>query len=129
MLRGIVCVVAGVIAAMLSGPAGAAEFTCYPAEKHLCRPGQGCHASVVSVFAKFEATGPGRARYSRCDQKSCDVHDASTYNSGTFIVIELPGKSAFAKVSPDGAWTEAVSIGNDVIIAHGRCAILPESRR
>lgn len=100
-----------------------AEFTCYPAEKHLCRIGQGCQARGVAVFAKFSPVAAGRASYSRCDQRGCDRYDAATYQSGKYLIIELPGKATFAKVAPDGAWTEAASIGNDVIVAQGRCLI------
>lgn len=107
----------------LAQAASAAEFTCYPAEKHLCSPGRGCQTGVVSVFARFSPTAPGRARYSRCDRRGCDQHEATTYQSGEHLIIELPGKATFAKVAPDGAWTEVVSIGNDIIIAQGRCAI------
>ena len=111
-----------------ASPGAAQEFTCHPAEKHLCSPGKGCQRSVISVFAKFSATRPGRANYSRCDQRGCDQYDASTYSSGVFLIIELPGKATFAKIGPDGAWTEVVSLGNDVIIAQGRCAVVRVSQ-
>ncbi len=124
---------ASLIAVFLMGVVSAAsnvaasEFTCHPAEKYLCSPGKGCQKSVVTVFAKFSATGAGRASYSRCDQRGCDQHDANTYSSGSFLNIELPGKAVFAKVGPDGAWTEVVSLGNDVIIAQGRCVAPPDA--
>lgn len=109
----------------LASPSAAVEFTCHPAEKHLCSPGEGCRKGVVTVFAKFSATRPGRADYSRCDQLGCDQYEADTYSSGEFLILELPGRASFAKVGPDGAWTEVVSLGNDVIVAQGRCAVLP----
>lgn len=105
----------------------AIEFVCHPAEKHLCSAGHGCKASVVTVFAKFSSAGPGRATYSRCDRHGCDRHEANTYQSGAFLNIELPGRATFAKVGPNGEWTEVVSLGNDVIVAQGKC--LPEASR
>lgn len=114
---------AGVAALALAVPATAAEFVCNASKKQHCSPGHGCQKGVVTVSAKFEATGPGKARYSRCDRTGCDTYEADTYTSGTFLLIELPGRATFAKVGPDGAWTEVVSLGHELILAHGQCAI------
>jgi hypothetical protein len=83
---------------------------------------------VISVFAKFSPAGPGRAHYSRCDQQGCERYDANTYKSGVFLIVELPGRATFAKVGPEGAWTEVVSIGNDVIVAQGHCVVVPSAQ-
>jgi hypothetical protein len=114
---------------LASAPVSAAEFVCNASEKQHCSPGRGCQKGVVTVYAKFAATGPGKARYSRCDRTGCETYEADTYNSGVFVLIELPGRASFAKVGPDGAWTEVVSLGQEVILAHGRCAIEAPSRR
>jgi hypothetical protein len=106
-----------------AGPATASEFVCNAAEKQLCSPGKGCQAGIVTVYSTFEATAPGKARYSRCDRNGCDEFEANTYNSGVFLLIELPGRAVFAKVGPDGSWTEVVSLGHELIVTHGRCAI------
>lgn len=81
------------------------------------------------MFAKFEGTAPGKARYSRCDRHGCDAYEADTYNSGDFLLIELPGRTTFAKVGPDGSWTEVVSLGHEVILARGQCMIEQPSSR
>lgn len=112
-----------IAAFVLAAPASAAEFVCNASEKQLCSPGQGCQKGPVTVFAKFEATAPGKARYSRCDRNGCDTFEADTHSSGAFLLIEIPGRGTFAKVGPDGSWTEVVSLGHEVILAHGRCAI------
>ena len=120
---------AGVAVLALAEPATAAEFICNASEKQHCSPGQGCQKGVVAVFAKFEATAPGKARYSRCDRNGCDTYEADTFGSGAFLLIELPGRATFAKVGPDGSWTEVVSLGHEVMLAHGQCAIaLPKPR-
>jgi hypothetical protein len=94
------------------------RFVCTTAEKYVCTMGVGCQAGVTGAWAVVDfATG----EYQRCDARGCDTYSATVTPSGQVINVEVPGKAAFIKVLPGGAFSEVASAGAMTILSYGYC--------
>ena len=98
--------------------ASSTRYVCTTAEKYVCTMGVGCKAGVTGAWAVVDfATG----EYQRCDARGCDTHAATVSPSGQVINVEVPGKAAFIKVLPGGAFSEVASAGTMTILSYGYC--------
>ena len=94
------------------------RFVCTTAEKYVCTMGVGCQTGVTGAWAIVDfATG----EYQRCDARGCDTYSATVTPSGQVINVEVPGKAAFIKVLPGGAFSEVASAGTMTILSYGYC--------
>jgi hypothetical protein len=112
-----------VVATVLMGQTASSStrYVCTTAEKYVCTMGVGCQAGVTGSWAIVDfATG----EYQRCDAGGCDTYAATIFPSGQVINVEVPGKAAFIKVLPGGAFSEVASAGSMTIVSYGYC--LPE---
>lgn len=106
--------------AILVGQAGdpPTRYVCATAEKYVCTMGVGCQPGVTGAWAVVDfATG----EYQRCDARGCDTYSATVTPSGQVINVEVPGKAAFIKVLPGGAFSEVASAGTMTILSYGYC--------
>jgi hypothetical protein len=105
---------------LISGiDAKAAEWVCAGQDRYGCDMGTGCKAAAPSgVQVKFDFEAK---TYQRCDTAGCDEYVPVISTSGQFLNLELPGRATFAKVGPNGSFTEVVSLGTVVMITYGYC--------
>ena len=76
--------------------ATAAPIICGIDEKFACTRG-GCDPLPANrVYTRIDLE---RRVYARCDDRGCDEYQATIWQGGGYINIELPGHTAFAKLS------------------------------
>ena len=114
-------VLAGAVFLMASPPAQAEVLRCDIIQKYHCTIGTGCEPQPLERPPWNEIDLSERT-FARCDKKGCDRYDAVFSWSGAFVVIDLPGKGAVAKLSLlDGSFTEVVTLMNVVFTSFGSC--------
>lgn len=114
-----------VLALLQTGAAKIPTYVCEGVQRFGCDDTNGCLASSLPITTWVEFDYSGNT-YSRCDQAGCDVYTPVVSSSGEFLNIELPGRTAFAKIGPDGSFTEVVSLGTLVMVTYGRCRAAPD---
>lgn len=112
--------------ALLAAPAGAEMMGCRWSIKQQCDPDKACRALPNTTWAIADAD---TRHYQRCDQSGCDDYSSEVSTAGAFTTFDLVGRGVFMKLGADGAATEVVSLGNSVIISHGRCLPAPAPPR
>lgn len=124
---GVVVVIAvAALAARAVRAETAPTVECRPAEKFVCQMGQSCvgggpgNIGPIDAWANLYVSSEATV-YERCDSKGCDPWPAVSSMSGETIVVEIPGRGAFAKISPNGSWTEVVSQSTTVFVTYGYC--------
>jgi hypothetical protein len=110
--------------------ATAVPIICSIDQKFVCRR-DGCVPGPTSRF--YNRIDFERGVYARCDGRGCDEYSATISQSGAYINIELPRRTAFAKLSDtrnDPLFVEqlqalhlveSVSMGLVVWISYGTC--------
>jgi hypothetical protein len=116
-------IVAGALVALATGAAAQlvpnVTLTCTPSERHVCNMGSGCADAAGTTWARVQLP---QGVYERCDSKApCDRYQAVVTMSGPSINVEIPGRAAFIKVLPTGAFTEVATLGTTTIVNHGYC--------
>lgn len=101
-------------------PANNPTYFCEFIQRFGCDNVNGCTASSLPITTWVEFDQSGNT-YSRCDRAGCDVYKPFVTHSGVFLNIEMPGRAAFAKIGPDGSFTEVVSLGASVMVTYGQC--------
>ena len=101
--------------------ASAQNLTCTPTARFVCNAG-GCQASQAATYVRIY---PIAKAYERCDAKGCDRYPATFAAAGQFTNIDLPGMSTFAKLGPNGFFSEAASSAMITIVTYGRCQETP----
>ncbi len=108
-----------VSALLASGSATAQQaLTCAATELFVCNVGIGCLAGETG--ATWVNVYPGSKEYERCDAKGCDRYPAAFVTVGAFTNIELAGRGAFAKLGPEGFFSEVVT-ATMTIVSYGKC--------
>jgi len=103
----------------ISNPANAQTVRCDIGTKFACIAASGCNDNPPGVWNVIDFTTNS---FSRCDKNGCDTYEMSPTRSGLYISIDVPGHGMFAKMSADGSqYTEAVSLGTDVLVSFGSC--------
>jgi hypothetical protein len=96
----------------------AQPIRCDVTAKYACSPA-GCQANKLGVFNLIDFD---LRKFSRCDSRGCDSYDAVVQRSGEFIVIDIPGRGIFAKLSSDGSqFVEVTSLGTSILASFGQC--------
>ena len=100
-------------------PALAQPIRCEVTSKFTCNPG-GCRAHKLGAFNLIDFD---RRKFSRCDRKGCDDYPAVVSQpQGEYIIIDIPGRGIFAKLSNDGSeYVEVISLGTVILLSFGRC--------
>jgi hypothetical protein len=94
-------------------------YSCTGSDKWACEMGSGCKSIGAStITARFDFSKPA---YARCDNKGCDTYTPVVTSSGEFLVIELSGRGTFAKIGPNGSFTEVTSLATIVAVTYGFC--------
>ena len=107
------------LAGLLVQPAAAQLMICHMIERSVCEPGRGCkNAELAPMQAKVDLAAQS---YERCDAKGCDQYEARVSRSGDFTNIDLPGRAAFARIGPDGLFSEVITLTLMVVVSYGRC--------
>src|SRR5262245_54785165 len=83
-----------VFACCLTVPARAQELRCEIKTKFVCQV-NGCKSVTPDVSYIID---PIKRKYSRCDKKGCDIHDAVIGHSGAFMTVQV-GPSTIAKMA------------------------------
>lgn len=105
---------------LLANPALGSTTRCEIIDKHYCENAGGCKSVAPKVWNVVDF---GRETYSRCDSQGCDEYPAQISQSGTFTIVDIPGRGTFAKLSADGAsFVEVATLGTDVYVSFGRCS-------
>jgi hypothetical protein len=110
----------GLVAIVYSATASFAQpIRCDITTKFACSSTGGCQANTLGVFNRIDLD---RCKFSRCDSRGCDDYDAVIQRSGEFILIDVPGRGIFAKLSTDGSeFVEVTSLGTSILASFGSC--------
>jgi hypothetical protein len=114
---------ASALLASAAPPSPEHAWNCDFTTKYRCTA-EGCDPVTPTISITM---GPEFDFYSRCDANGCDTRRARYSVSGEFLIAEVTGSGAFAKVSPDLAITEVVSLGHEVFVSYGTCRPGPPS--
>jgi hypothetical protein len=100
-------------------PALAQPIRCEVTSKFACSPG-GCHTNKLGAFNLIDFD---RRKFFRCDSKGCDDYDVViSQPQGQYIIVDIPGRGVFAKLSNDGSeYVEVTSVGTVILVSFGRC--------
>lgn len=98
--------------------ANAKIVTCAWTSKQQCGAEQPCRSGAASITTTINLQS---GAYRRCDTKGCDRYDGVVRRSGSFVVVDLPGRGSFAKIADDGSAIEVASLGTSLLIYSGRC--------
>jgi len=102
-----------------ASPALAEMFRCDIKEKHYCAAREGCKPINPTTYSRIDFS---QETYSRCDKAGCDTYKASFSRSGIMIIIDVPGRGLFAKLTVDGSnFLEVVTILTNTYIGFGSC--------
>lgn len=109
----------GLVAIVCSATASFAQpVRCDITAKFACSS-TGCQPNRLGVFNRIDLD---RRKFSRCDSRGCDDYDAVIQRSGEFILIDVPGRGIFAKLSTDGSeFVEVTSLGTSILASFGSC--------
>lgn len=108
------------LAALQMTPTGAPVFICEGDQRYGCDDTNGCAGSPLAITTWAEFNFDDNS-YRRCDRAGCDDYAPVVTRSGEFLNIELPGRASFAKIGPDGSFSEVVTLGTQVMITYGQC--------
>jgi hypothetical protein len=103
-----------------TAPATAQGFRCAATERFVCNVGIGCQPGAVGT--SWVNVMPATKEYERCDQKGCDRFQAVFTPVGAFVNVEIPGRAAFAKLGPNGFFSEVVTAATMTILSYGKCS-------
>jgi hypothetical protein len=78
----------------VGSPALAQELHCEIKSKFVCQA-SGCQPVAPNVWNVID---PSLRKYSRCDKKGCDVHEALIGHSGAFMTIQV-GPNTISKMA------------------------------
>ena len=105
-------------ATILSFSASAEPVKCTITEKFIC-DGKDCFRVPRTTWNEIDFDA---SLYARCTEFGCEWHPMMTAVSGVWIIIDLPARGAFAKVSAtDSRFVEVVTALDEVYVSHGLC--------
>ncbi len=108
--------------AAMTTSAVATKYRCDPNEKYFCDIGAGCRPVPTTVWNLIDTE---KRTFSRCDQNECNHYEASFHTSGTFINIDVRGRSLIAKMALDGSsFVEVATLMTQVYTSFGACRVL-----
>ncbi len=100
--------------------ASAQQMRCEITSKFACLP-SGCVPEKLGMYNLIDLE---RRTISRCDRKGCDKYAANVTRLGMFIVVDVPGRGTFAKLSIDGSqYVEIATLGTGVLVSFGACSL------
>ena len=98
--------------------ASAQSVTCTISSKFICSAG-GCDPVQPTIRNLIDLS---RQSYIRCDAKNCETLDARFSRSGTYIVVDVPGRGVMAKIAADmSEFLEVATIGTQALVSFGSC--------
>jgi hypothetical protein len=102
-----------------ASPALAETFRCDIKEKHYCTAREVCKSINPTIYNRIDFS---QETYSRCDKAGCDTYKASFSRSGIYIIIDVPGRGLFAKLSVDGSeFLEVATLLTKTYVSFGSC--------
>ncbi len=118
----------GLGAALVAAPARSQQplpMVCTPSERHICSMGAGCQNGGSNTYLIVDA---GARTLARCGGPTpCDVYPATFTMSGQTLNVEIPGRAAFLKLLPTGAFVDVATQGTVTILNYGYCQTQPPS--
>ena len=110
----------------VASSAYAQEFQCDITQKYICEV-DGCKPYAPTLRNRIDLK---KGTYIRCDGDYCTNYEARITRSGVFIVIEVPGQSAMARIADNIAeaagfnpmsFHEVIVQFQTVFLSYGSC--------
>lgn len=97
------------------------QLYCIPERKISCSI-NGCEDADPNVFVLI-SDNDNNFTISRCDNKPCDVYEATPYFSGNFMEIRTNDNHGmlFKTSLIDSSFVEVITFGTDMLSSYGHC--------
>jgi len=97
------------------------DMYCIPERKISCSINN-CENIEARVFVLISENN-NKVTISRCDDKPCDIYEATPYFSGAFMEIRTNDNHGllFKTSSIDQSFVEVVTLGTDTLTSYGHC--------
>jgi hypothetical protein len=114
------------VALCVATEAQAQELRCEISQKYVCEA-DGCKPSAPTTWNRIDLK---KGTYARCEGNNCETYEARISHSGVFTIIELPGRSAMARIADPVAevagfkalsFHEVVTQFHTVFVSYGSC--------